>query len=139
MNYSNKELIKFWIEKSHKALEVAELEMEKGFYEFSVSHLYYSAFYILSAYLQIEGISFKKHSAVRSFFHKMIVKNNLIDKKFSKIYDELYFSREEADYLPFTEFSYEEVSELLKETKVLVREIEKIINSKLQKEADDNT
>ncbi len=139
MSYSNLELIKFWIEKSYRALKVAELEIEKGFYEFSVSHLYYSAFYMLTAYLQIEGVSFKKHSAVRSFFHKMVVKHKLVDKKFLKIYDELYFSREEADYSPFTEFSYKEVNELFKETKVLVKEMEKLINIKLKKETDDNT
>ena len=132
MSYKKRDLIDYWIEKSYKAKEIANFNIEKDYYDFAVSDLYYSVFYMVTAYLTLKEISFKKHSAVRSFFHRELIKKGIINLNFSKIYDELYFSREEADYSPFPKFYKEEIKFLYDQTENLLKELEKIIKKEME-------
>ena len=134
MNEDNKILAKYWIEKSYKALDSAKLSFEQKFYETVMNRLYYSAFYMVNAYLQIEGISYRKHSAVRSFFNKKFIKGNLLEKDYGNIYNRLYQIREEADYSIIFDIEKDKVEWYINQTEKLIKEIEKIVKNKLDKE-----
>jgi len=56
----------------------------------------------------------------------------LIEEKFGKVYNKLYYMREEADYTPNPSFSKEEVKELLVETEAFIRKMESLIKTKLK-------
>ncbi len=126
-------LVKHWIEKSYIALEAAKINFEKNFYETAINRLYYSVFYMVNAYLQLEGISYKKHSAIRSFFNRKFVKENLLEKHYSNVYNRLYQIREEADYSLTFEIEKDKLKWYINQTEKLIKEIEKIIKAKMEK------
>jgi len=74
------ELSKYWIEKSYRALESAKHDFKGNFLESSLDRLYYSAFYIVLAYLTIEKLEFKKRSGVKSFLFKELIKKNILTR-----------------------------------------------------------
>lgn len=69
------------------SLNSAQRELDAGALAFAVNRLYYAAFYGVSALLLERRYSFKKHSGVRSIFHKEIIKTGLLDTKWGKCYD----------------------------------------------------
>lgn len=126
-------LVRHWIEKSYNALEAAKINFEQNFYETAINRLYYSVFYMVNAYLQLEGISYKKHSAIRSFFNRKFVKENLLEKHYSNVYNRLYQIREEADYSLTFEIEKDKLKWYINQTEKLIKEIEKIIKEKMEK------
>jgi hypothetical protein len=115
---NKQELIKYWIDKSFKSFNSAILEFENGYLDFAVNRLYYAIFYITSAYFFKQGKYFKKHSGIRSAFHKELVKKGIIGKNFAKLYDELFEARTEGDYKPFTIFEKKKLKIGLKKLKI---------------------
>lgn len=69
-----------------------------------MNRLYYAMFYGESAALFERRLSFKKHSGVRSAFHREFIKTGLMDVKFGKLYDQLFEDRQEGDYIAFISF-----------------------------------
>ena len=67
------EIINYWIEKSYRTLESAKHSFKGGYLETVLDRLYYSAFYMLMAYLTLKDVRFKKHSGVKSYFFKEVI------------------------------------------------------------------
>ena len=84
------------------------------------------------AYLPLEKETFKKHSGVKSFFFRRIIKEGLLDKHYGKLYNKLYYLREEADYTPNPIFEKNEIQDLIKETEDFIKQMEILINQKIK-------
>lgn len=69
-----------------------------------MNRIYYAAFYAVSAALFERGTSFKKHTGVRTAFHREFIKSGLLDVEWSKFYDQLFEDRQEGDYVALTTF-----------------------------------
>jgi len=67
------------------------------------------------AYLTLEKEKFKKHSGAKSFFFRKVIKEDLLDKHYGKLYNKLYYLREEADYTPNPFFEKDEIEILIRE------------------------
>lgn len=76
-----KEIIRYWILKAEECLAAANDEMKAGRLSFAVNRIYYACFYIVSALLIQDNQKFKKHSGVRSSFHKNLVKTGKISQE----------------------------------------------------------
>ncbi len=48
--------------------------------------------------------SFRKHSGVRSAFHREFVRTGLLEVRDGKLYDQLFEDRQEGDYVAFVSF-----------------------------------
>lgn len=81
------EIPKYWWNKSKESPYSARRELEAGAYEFAMNRIYYAAFYGVSAVLFEKKLAFKKHSGVRSAFHREIIKKGILDIKWGKFYD----------------------------------------------------
>lgn len=126
-NQKQKELmVNYWWEKAESSLESAKREFKAEAYDFSINRLYYSAFYGVSALLLENGMSFKKHSGVRAFFHKEFVKEGLVDKKWGRFYDRLFEDRNEGDYTAFIDFEKSYVEEQIELCGNFLKQIKKI-------------
>ncbi len=132
MSFDKNSLVKNWIEKSFRTLLVAKLNFEKGFYETTINRLYYAVFYMMNAYLQLKNISFKKHSAVRSFFNREFIRTGLLDIHYSDIYNRLYELREEADYSLSLDIEKDKTEWYIHQTENLLKELEKIIKKEME-------
>ncbi len=119
-------LIQYWWKKSQDSLASANREYEAGSYSFAINRLYYSVFYAVSAALLKEGQSFKKHSGVRSAFHRSFIKSNKLDVKYGKFYDQLFEDRQEGDYVAFITFEEEYVQHQLKQCSEFLNRLNEI-------------
>ena len=73
--------------------------------------------------------SFKKHSGVRSAFHREIIKTGLLDIKWGKQYDQLFEDRQEGDYLELISFDSEYVKLKLRECSEFMENLRSLIAS----------
>jgi len=129
-----KKIVDYWIEKATDSLNAAQDELRAGRLSFSVNRIYYACFYIVSAVLLQNRLRFKKHSGVRSAFHKHIVKPGLINRKYGEFYDELFEARQRGDYIELVQFEKEQVENWLKKAKKFVNDVILLIEHFVQKQ-----
>jgi hypothetical protein len=98
------EVVHYWLEKAEEGIASARREFEAGALTFAMNRLYYSAFYAVAALLMARGLSFKKHSGVRAAFHQHFIKTGLLERKWGRLYDQLFEDRQEGDYMAFISF-----------------------------------
>ena len=124
------EAIIFWWNEANSCIDSARREIDSGNYRYAVNRLYYSLFYSASAALMEKGNAFKKHSGVKSAFHKEFIKPGQIDKEMGKLYDRLFEDRHEGDYIVMTEFTENYTKNLLSRCIQFLNIIESFITSK---------
>jgi uncharacterized protein (UPF0332 family) len=98
------ELVRYWWSKAEESLASAKRELEAESYSITMNRLYYAAFYGVCAALFERGLSFRKHSGVRSAFHREFIRTALLEVKYGKFYDQLFEDRQEGDYIAFVSF-----------------------------------
>ncbi len=103
------QVVRYWWAKAEESLEAVQRELDAGALAFAMNRVYYAAFYAASAALLDRNLSFKKHSGVRSTFHREFIKTGLVDASWGKFYDRLFEDRQEGDYIALTEFDREYV------------------------------
>lgn len=129
----NEEIVRYWVEKSAESLDAAEDELKAGRLSFSVNRVYYSCFYIVSAFLLQKDLKFKKHSGVRAAFHKQLVKSGLVGIDEGQFYDELFEARQRGDYIELVHFEKEQVESWLKRAKEFVNKVRSLIEATTKK------
>ena len=72
------------LHKAQESLEAAKLLAGQGYNDFAVSRAYYSMFYIASAFLLGEGLTFSKHSTVIAKFGEHLVKTGKVPTEFHR-------------------------------------------------------
>ena len=70
------------LQKAQQSLAASDYLSKGGYNDFAVARAYYTMFYLASAMLVAEDLSFSKHSAVISFFGKELVKPGKVPKIF---------------------------------------------------------
>jgi uncharacterized protein (UPF0332 family) len=86
------------IAKAKQSLNAAQYLYEGEYYDFAVARAYYTMFYVASAFLESEGLSFSKHSAVISAFGREFAKTERIPKEFHRHLKEAQDLRLLGDY-----------------------------------------
>jgi uncharacterized protein (UPF0332 family) len=119
-------LVDYRFERARESLEEAKLLVDGGHGNACVNRLYYACFYAVSALLLIKGLTSSKHSGIRSLFHQNLVKPGLIDGQLGRLYDDLYDSRQKADYVDMVKFDIAKASQLLEETKQFILSTERV-------------
>jgi uncharacterized protein (UPF0332 family) len=94
-----------------------------------MNRLYYASFYAVSALLMDHELSFKKHSGVRAAFHQHFVKPGLLERKWGKLYDQLFEDRQEGDYVVFVSFEPDYVEAQLTQCFEFLKELRSLIPS----------
>jgi uncharacterized protein (UPF0332 family) len=125
------ELIEYRLEEAIESLEDAELLLTSKRYRSTVNRLYYAAFYAVVAVLLTKKLQYSKHSAVISFFDKEFIKTGIFPRTYSKTLHHAFFERQQDDYMPFVEFDPNEIEQLGKDVRVLVKGISEHIKTNL--------
>jgi uncharacterized protein (UPF0332 family) len=60
--------------KARQSISAAQVLLDNGYSDYAAARAYYAMFYIAEAFLEGEGLSFSKHSAVISAFGREFVK-----------------------------------------------------------------
>lgn len=121
------EVIRYWMEKAHDALQSARAEQLAGRLVFAINRAYYGCFYSASAVLLREGAKFSKHTGVRAAVHRSLVKTGKVDASWGRFYDLVFKSRQRGDYQELVEFSSEEAEELISHAEGFVDVMKKLL------------
>lgn len=85
-------------QRAERYLDTAQLVLEAGDYESSVSRSYYAMFYMVRALLNRHGLSAKTHSGTFTLFSLHFVKEGPVPASLARAYQEALDTREFAEY-----------------------------------------
>jgi len=127
---TTKGIIKGYLEKAERKLEVAEKLFNSLDYEDSVSRAYYAVFHATQALLLTEGEKAETHKGVVTLFSLLFVKTGKFKKDLLKYLANLKDERENGDYEIFSYTDKDtavaaiaEAREFLKESKSYLKTI----------------
>ncbi len=86
------------IERAKRYLKSAEILLEEGDYESSVSRTYYAMFYSVQAMLLTKNLSFSSHKGVISAFGEQFVKTGIFPKEMGRELNKAFEKRQIGDY-----------------------------------------
>ncbi|MEB3123853.1 MAG: HEPN domain-containing protein [Snowella sp.] len=101
------------LEKARKSLDIAKNINELGSPDFAVSRAYYVMFYIATAFLETENLSFSKHSGVISAFGKYFAKTGKVPKYYHRYLIEAEKLRTAGDYSLDIEITQEDAEDII--------------------------
>jgi uncharacterized protein (UPF0332 family) len=97
------------MERARDAIAEAEAMAQLGHWNACVSRLYYACFYAVIAVLLHRGLTSSKHSGARSLFGRYLVRPGAVPRELARVYNELFDSRQEADYRDLVRFGEAQV------------------------------
>lgn len=116
--------------KAQQSLEAARLLLSNGYADFAVSRAYYAMFYIAEAFLEGEGLTFSKHSAVIAAFGKEFAKTQRVSPDFHRFLIEAQELRTTGDYGQFNAVTLDQGEEQIQRTEdflaLAIQEIGKV-------------
>jgi hypothetical protein len=121
----------YWMEKAEESLQSARLEYSQGHLDFCINRLYYAVFYAVSEVLASRRLKYGKHTAVRASLHRDFVKRGVISAKMGKLFDRLFYDRQEADYAVFVEFDKDVVADEIEEVEEFLIVFRRILEKRL--------
>ena len=80
------------------SLAAARLLLDGGFPGYAAARAYYAMFYIAEAFLESDGLSFSKHSAVISAFGERYAKTGIVPTEYHHFMIEAQSLRHAGDY-----------------------------------------
>jgi len=101
------------LEKATRSLQAARLLNEEGLAEFATSRAYYTMFYVASAFLEGEGLSFARHSAVIAAFGQQFARTGRVPVEFHRYLIAAEQSRIRADYDIEPNLAQEDAAQLI--------------------------
>ncbi len=101
------------LEKANRSLQAARELNRTGFPDFAASRTYYAMFYIATAFLEGEGLSYSKHSAVIAAFGRIFARTNRIPVELHRYLIDAERIRLRADYHTELDISETDVEQLV--------------------------
>ena len=127
MSFDKVEYIKLRKESSERTFQAAELLFADNYYNSAVNRLYYACFYIINALFVSTGYSAKTHSGNKTVFFEHFIKTKIFERKFGKLYSDLFEARQQGDYDGYFIFDKETVADLLPQVKEMIETIKNYI------------
>lgn len=120
-----KDNYRLYMEHADEMLNVAQVNLEQGFYRSACNRAYYAMFYAASALLYSKGKSYGKHSAVLAAFRQYFIKTGEFDKKWSEEYRLVMENRHVADYELQDALDKQDAMMAVKKSREFVEEVSK--------------
>jgi len=124
--------IKYRIETAKKTFDAAKILAENGFWNSSVNRLYYALFYSVNALLVLNGIQTKSHSGTKNQFSIHFIKTGKFDKKYGRLFSELFDWRQKGDYDNIIDYDQNSVQPLFQPVESMIMVIEEEINKAIK-------
>ncbi len=111
MHENRLELMQYRLAMAKERLESSRLLLEHQSYKDSIGRSYYAMFTAVRAILAVDGVDFKKHAGVISYFQREYVKTGIFEVQYSKYLSQAFQNRNNTDYADFFVVSREEAEE----------------------------
>jgi uncharacterized protein (UPF0332 family) len=123
-------LSKYRLDKAKETYATALENLKNNRYLDANNRAYYSIFHAMRAVLALDGVDFKKHTAVISNFRESYIKTNRLDRVLSDIIGRASIVRNKSDYEDFYVTSINETEEQVNDAKVFIDVIEEYLKGK---------
>jgi uncharacterized protein (UPF0332 family) len=130
MNPEKESYIKYRLSRAWDTFDDAKILASKGKWNSTINRLYYSAYYAVMALLLKNDLNPTTHNGAKSNFTEHFIKNQIIDKKYGKVYSQLFTWRQKGDYDDLFDFEEVQVMQYFQPVEELITLIESIIKSK---------
>ena len=127
---SKDDLVKYRLFRAKDTLDDDRILAEKQKWNSTINRLYYASYYAVTALLLDNDLYPTTHNGAKSNFSEYFIKTNKIDKKFGKIYSQLFTWRQKGDYDDLFDFSKEKVEPYFEPVERIIELIEGYINDK---------
>jgi uncharacterized protein (UPF0332 family) len=108
------------VARSDKYLQSAELLLNNGDYESSVSRSYYAMFYCVQALLLSKGLTVSSHAGLNTVFSEHFVKTGLLPRQMSRELNRAFEKRQLGDYESVFVLSEDEAREILEKARAFM-------------------
>ena len=125
-------LSKYRLDKAKETYFTALENLENDRYLDANNRAYYAIFHTMRAVLALDGVDFKKHSAVISNFRESYIKTERLDRALSDIIGRASIVRNKSDYEDFYFATKDEAEEQVQDAKAFIAEVEKHLESRWQ-------
>ena len=105
------ELMNYRMEMAKERLDYAHILLEHNNFKDSIRRSYYAMFTAVRAILALDGVDFKKHAGVISYFQKEYIKTGVFEVRYSKYLSQAFQIRNNTDYADFFIVSKEDADE----------------------------
>ena len=83
------DVIAWSVERARVRLAAAQRELDAGVPQLAADHAYYACFHLLTAIFLHEGLTLKRHSALRSALHERLIQTGRLDRRWGSAFDRL--------------------------------------------------
>ena len=117
---SAKALAKYRLQKAEACYTASESLLANGLYTDSANRSYYAIFHAVRALLALDGVDFKKHSGVISYFQQNYIKTEVFGRDFSDYVRDAFSIRQNCDYEDFYVVAKADVEEQLANARIVI-------------------
>lgn len=131
-------LCRYRMAKASDLLRDAEETLKLGMYETAANRSYYSVFHCVRGLLALDGVDFKKHSGVISYFQSNYIKSGLLPVDLSDTLKSAFSLRTESDYKDFFVISNEDVARQVSEARAFNEMVQRYAEERIANEFDED-
>lgn len=128
------DLSKYRLEKSSVMLAAAQRDMDDEDYASANNRAYYCVFHAMRAVLALDGVDFKKHSAVIARFTMDYLKTEVLSRDYGKLITNASLIRNRSDYEDFYICSVEDTRRLIVGARQFHQDIEAYLRDRYANE-----
>lgn len=121
---AHRDLAAYRLENARTMLADARTLTDAGSYKSGNNRAYYAIFHAVRALLALEGLDFKKHSAVIAHFQNQYVRTGIFGKEYSSILAKASTIRNDSDYNDFFIASREDTQKQIENADKFITAIE---------------
>ena len=92
------DVVRWSLERSQIRLEAVDRELAAGIPQLAADHAYYACFHLVSAVFLLDGLTMKRHSAVRAAVHERLIQTGRLDQRWGTVFDQLAELRTKSVY-----------------------------------------
>ena len=116
-------LIQYRISRANETYQEAILLSKENHWNAVANRPYYSCFYIVSALLLKNEMSFSSHNGQKRVFHQSFVKTGKVSIETGRIYSRLFNLRQEGDYIDFKRLEQNEIEPFMSDARHFINDI----------------
>ena len=121
------------LELADRTLQDADLLIGHGSLRSAANRLYYALFYAVNALACAYNFKTSRHSSLRAWFNKEVIKSGLIEKEIGAIYNKVFELRTQGDYEDLYLFKKDTVDFLLKAAPAFILTVRRLTLEWLEK------
>lgn len=121
-------LAKYRLEQARDMVRAAEVLHTAGEFKSGNNRAYYAMFHAVRALLALEGVDYKKHSAIIAHFQREYIRTGLFSREYSDMLIKASAIRNASDYDDFYLASRDETAQQINNAEKFVTAIEEYLS-----------